>query len=247
MNDFPTTYTNTLLSENTAAKEAFKARVRGGLNLSDRVWNLTRQFQSDLELAIEASVSKGTSAQALSKSVRYYLNNPDKLFRRIRDKETGKLRLSKNALSYSPRRGVYRSSYKNAMRLARNEINFAYEHANFVKRKQLPYITGTLIKVSSSHNQADDKYGVKCYYLQGKYPVDFDFTYKWHVNCKCISYNILKTEEEINSDIDKILSGENPTNDSINKIETNPSNYTNYLRDTIAFMKNKPWTFSNNT
>ena len=62
----------------------------------------------------------------LSRDVRRYLRNPDKLFRRVRDKH-GNLRLSKAAKAYHPGRGVYRSSYRNALRLTATENNMVIE------------------------------------------------------------------------------------------------------------------------
>ena len=65
----------------------------------------------------------------MSRDVCGYLRNPDKLFRRVRDKH-GNLRLSKAAKAYHPGRGVYRSSYRNALRLTATENNMAYRTAD---------------------------------------------------------------------------------------------------------------------
>lgn len=46
----------------------------------------------------------------------------ERLYRRVRGAD-GKLHLSKAAKAYHPSQGVYRSSYKNAMRLTRTECN----------------------------------------------------------------------------------------------------------------------------
>ena len=92
------------------ALNAFIARKEAGMNLSRRVWNLTQQFKSEMELALELGMGEGKSAAALSRDVRKYLVEPNKLFRRVRDK-SGALRLSKAAAAYHPGQGVYRSSY----------------------------------------------------------------------------------------------------------------------------------------
>jgi len=98
---------------NLEALSSFQHRKEAGMMLSDRVWNITEQFKQELELALDLGLGEGKSAAALSRDVRKYLNEPNKLFRRVRDKH-GVLRLSKAARAYHPGRGVYRSSYKNA-------------------------------------------------------------------------------------------------------------------------------------
>ena len=248
LNQVPASVRNKILSGNSNARLAFLRRKEQGLSLSERVWKNTRQFKQELELALELGIGQGKSASALSRSIRQYLNNPDMLFRRVRD-ENGVLRLSKAAKIYKPGRGVSRSSYKNAVRLARNEINFSYEASQKEKREQQDFIVGIRIEVSPSHNPADDKGGISCLSLQGKYPKNFDFTYKWHVNCKCQSFNILKTRKELDEDIDLILSGKQPTTTSKNKVSNTPTNYNNYVQENQrkwADLKNPPRTFERN-
>lgn len=242
LENLPKDFVDKNLRQNEAARQAFFTRRVNGLTLSDRVWKLTRQFKQELELALEVGILKGQSASQIATSLKQYLNEPDKLFRRVRN-ENGELRLSQAAKSYNPGQGVYRSSYKNALRLARNEINFSYEHAQKVKRQQQTFVVGIEIRVSPNHNPEDDKGGISCLSLQGKYPKDFDFTYKWHVNCKCQSYAILKTKEEIRQDMQKILQGNEPSTKSKNEIKKIPKKYTNYLK---ANKKKKSLTFDNN-
>jgi hypothetical protein len=56
------------------------------MNLSDRVWKYTKAFKTEMELAIDLGLD-GRSSQKLSQDVRSLLNEPNKLFRRVRDKE----------------------------------------------------------------------------------------------------------------------------------------------------------------
>ena len=79
------------------------------MNLSQRVWRIVEQTKQELELALDLGHGEGKSAAGLSRDVRQYLINPDKLFHRVRDKH-GALHLSKKAEAYHPGRGVYRSS-----------------------------------------------------------------------------------------------------------------------------------------
>lgn len=249
LKDLPVQVRDKYFSNNAAARKAFVYRKENGLGLSDKVWNNTRQFKKELELALEVGIGKGKSAESIARDVRQYLNDPDKLFRRVREKDTGELRLSKATQAYSPGRGRYRSSYKNALRLTRNETNFSYERSNYEKRQQQDFIVGIKIRVSNNHNPADDKGGISCLSLQGDYPKDFDFTYKWHVNCKCQSFHILKTREELDVDVERVLNNKEPLKKSVNLVTKQPDNYKNYLSDNKekwANWKNQPRTFVNN-
>jgi hypothetical protein len=239
LKNLPDAYMQVLLSPNESARQAFLSRKLDGLDLSDRVWRNTRQFKADLELALEVGISKGHSADYTARNIRQYLNEPDRLYRRVRD-EKGQLRLSKAAKAYNPGRGVYRSSYKNAVRLVRNETNFAYEKSNETKRMRQDFVVGMRIQVSPSHDPKDDKGGVECIILQGNYPKDFDWHMKWHVNCKCVSFSILKTEEEIKEDIRRIMNGEEPlpAYTSINYVGDTPDHFRKYIQDNEEKWKN---------
>lgn len=225
----PASYRENYLSNNGAARRAFISRKTNGLNLSDRVWNNSRQFKTELELALELGLGQGKSADSLSRSVRQYLNEPDKLFRRVRDKN-GILRLSKAGKAFSPGQGVYRSSYKNAQRLTRNEINNSYRTSDKEKRDKQDFIVGVEIRTTPGYTRSIDKGGIVCGDLAGKYPKDFNFQ-GWHVNCRCLTLNILKTREELNEDTDRILEGKTPNTPSKNQVDKNPENFNKYIDD----------------
>ena len=114
-------------------KESYRIvnEKKGGLNISDRVWNYNDQIKKEMEIAIQNGIKQGKSADDIARDMQKYLNNPESLFRRVRDKETDKLSLSKAAKEYHPGQGVYRSAYKNAMRLVVTEVNAAYREAEW--------------------------------------------------------------------------------------------------------------------
>ena len=174
---------------NTEAMESFINRKEAGLNLSDRVWKPVTQLRSEMELAMTIAIGEGESASQISRMVRQYLNNPDKLFRRVRDKE-GNLKLSKAAKAYHPGQGVYRSSAKNAMRIARSETNIAYRQADNIRWQQMDFVLGQEINLSRSHPVTDI-----CDTLKGRYPKDFVFT-GWHPQCFCYVTPILLSEKD---------------------------------------------------
>ena len=187
-------------NKNERALGAFKKRVKDGMGLSTDVWNLG-QFKGELELALEMGLGRGKSAAELSRDVRSYLKYPDKLFRRVRD-EKGVLRLSKAAREFHPGRGVYRSSYKNALRVTATETNMAYRTADSKRWQQIPFVLGIKIQVSKTNHPVTDI----CDELAGDYPKDFVFT-GWPPFYKCFATSILPAPEKFLEYQQAILDG----------------------------------------
>lgn len=209
-------------NRNTDAMEAFIKRTENGLNLSDRVWNTTKQLRSEMELAMTVSIGQGESASAISRKVRQYLNNPDKLFRRIKDEE-GNLKLSKAAKAYHPGQGVYRSSAKNAMRLARSEPNIAYRTSDFERWSQMDFVLGVEINLSRSHPEYDI-----CDILAGRYPKGFVFK-GWHPQCFCFATPILADIDELDK-IEEAMEAGKPYH-SPNEVTDMPKNFKEWAAE----------------
>lgn len=163
-----------LFNNHDKALDAFQKRKIGGLSLSEKVWNMAEYHRLETQLAL--SIESGESAAELARKVKKCLKEPDKLFRRVRDKY-GELKLSKNAKSYHPGAGAYRSSVRNAQRLARTEINMAYREAEMQRYQDLDFIVGFEVKRSTHPYPCDI-----CESHKGKYPKDFKFN-GWHPNC----------------------------------------------------------------
>jgi len=200
--------------------------------LSDRVWNLNAQTQDQIEQFLGEGLSQGRSAPKLAQDLKQYLQNPDSRYRRIRDKVTGKLKLSEPAKDYHPGQGVYRSSYKNALRLARNEVNIAYKTSDFERRKNLPFVTGIDVNLSNAHPAYDI-----CDELQGGYPKNFRFT-GWHVACLCFTTAKLLPRSEFvkhlnGAPIDQKYFTQN--------IPNRAAKYLNDNSDRINKLSNKPY------
>jgi NAD+--asparagine ADP-ribosyltransferase len=178
----------------------FYNQKRGGMTLSARVWNLNGNARTEIETIIQNGILQGKSADEISRSIKGYLNEPDKLFRRVRNKDTGALELSKAAKKYHPGQGVYRSSYKNAMRLALTEINMAYRRAEWESYQQNPLIKGYQIRLSNNHTTLIKGVATPfrdiCDDLQGEYPKEFLWV-GWHPQCRCAMIPITVTREEM--------------------------------------------------
>ena len=180
------------------AREAFAARRERGLSLSDRVWRVVDGFAREVEAAATDAIGNGTPAERLATTIKQHLNEPNRLYRRVRG-PGGNLRLSKAAAAYHPGRGVYRSSFMNARRLAVTETNMAYRAADFERWQQMDFVVGIEIRLSNNHNCKGVPPGTFhdiCDELAGRYPKEFKFT-GWHPHCRCHAVPILKRPEEM--------------------------------------------------
>ena len=175
---------------NLDALAAFQGRKVDGMNLSQRVWKYVGQFKDQLENALDVGLGEGRSADELSRDVRQNLRDPNRLFRRVRDKR-GNLVLSKRAAAFHPGRGVYRSSYKNAMRLTRSEINMAYRESDWQRWQSLDFVVG--FEIHRSNHEPLCECDI-CEKLVGRYPKTFKFK-GWHPQCMCYATPILMDEE----------------------------------------------------
>lgn len=230
-------------STNGAARDAFIKRKTDGLGLSDRVWKYTNQFKDEIELGLDLGIRSGRSADELSRDLRSYLQHPDKLFRRVRNKH-GQLVLSQRARAYHPGRGVYRSSYKNARRLAATETNIAYRTADYERWQQFDFVVGIEIKLSNNHPEPDI-----CDDLKGRYPKDFKFT-GWHPHCRCHVETVLKTPDELIADNRRIIEGGKPTETSVNTVADVPQAFTDWVeanRERMTAAKSLPYFIRDNS
>ena len=236
------------------ALDAFMNRKTAGLNLSDRVWNYTNQFKGEIEMGLDCGIREGLDAASMARQLQQYLVHPDMLFRRVRD-EHGILRLSQRAAQYHPGQGVYRSSYKNARRLAATETNIAYRTADHDRWQQFDFVVGIRIELSNNHTCLNAKGKPEpffdiCDELQGSYPKEFKFV-GWHPHCRCIATAITKTEKEAEDDFRRALRGEEKSDpkDSENYVGEMPDNFKQWMEDNaerIAGHKTQPYFIRDN-
>lgn len=223
---------------NMKALDAFQTRKINGLDLSKRIWNYTGQLQTQMELGIDIALGEGKSAAQLSRDLRQYLVDPDKLFHKVKDKH-GMLHISKNAAAFNPGQGKYRSSYKNAMRLTRSEINMAYRESDWLRWQNLDFVVGFEVKLSNNHttliNGVPTPFTDICDELKGRYPKWFKWT-SWHPQCRCHCIPIMKTDEEMDqeqlADLRAAWKGEAKKQfQSKNQVNDVPDNFKKFLSD----------------
>ena len=235
---------------NKEAMDAFFARKTGeeGLSLSQKVWKYNGMFKEELENALDLAIGEGTPANRLATKIKGYLQEPDKFYRRFRvkigedengnpiygriwkrriwDKESESYKwVNDNPKKYHPGQGVYRSSYRNAQRLARTETNIAYREADFTRWQQLDFVVGVEIKLSNNHPVWDI-----CDDLKGVYPKGFKWV-GWHPNCRCYMVPVLAKEEELDKMLDKILNGEDPGSVVTDSPKNLPDQFQTWVKD----------------
>lgn len=235
---------------NKEAMDAFFARKTGeeGLNLSQKVWKYNGMFKEELENALDLAIGEGTPANRLATKIKGYLQEPDKFYRRFRvkigedengnpiygriwkrriwDKESESYKwVNDDPKKYHPGQGVYRSSYRNAQRLARTETNIAYREADFTRWQQLDFVVGVEIKLSNNHPVWDI-----CDDLKGVYPKGFKWV-GWHPNCRCYMVPVLAKEEELDQMLDKILNGEDPGSVATDSPKDLPDQFQTWVKD----------------
>lgn len=162
---------------NSEAEKAFKQRRDNGLNLSDKLWNQSKELRDELEETISVAIRKGTSAITLSKRVSKYLEDFDTFQKDYKD-------------LYGKASNVHDCEYR-SIRLAASEINIAYRTAEQERWKQMDFVVGYKIKPSDTNHPKFDI----CDILAGNYPKDFIWT-GWHPLCRDYKVAILMTEDE---------------------------------------------------
>lgn len=229
-----------LYDPNIEGLNAFIRRKEGGMNLSDRIWKSLDGYRTEMETVIGVGVSEGKDADSMARELKRFLNEPDRVFRRIRQ-DDGTLKLSRAAREYHPGQGVYRSSHLNAKRVARSETNMAYRNADIERWRTLPFVKAFRIHLSANH----PKYDI-CDSLAGVYPLTFNWA-SWHPQCLCYVTAEQISDAEYEKYEDSILGiGKAP---EIKKVEKMPAAFIKYAQenaDRIAGWKSKPYWVKDN-
>ena len=218
----PEAVRNGMFVRNMEALKALSNQKTNGLTVSGRVWKITEGAKTNLEYYLSSGISTGRAAATISQDIRQLLQNPDRRFRRVRNEE-GKLVPSKPMQDYQPGRGVYRSSYKNALRMAATQTNIAYRTADYERWQTLDFVLGIEVMRSPSNRGPCPL----CDSMKGKYPKDFKFI-GWHPWCICQAVPIMLEGEQFT---DYLISGKIPDDMAIDSIPTSAKAYVNAKKE----------------
>lgn len=141
-----------------------------GLKPSDRIWEISRQAEVDMRRIVSSGVAAGEHPSTIARKIKKYVSP------------------AKTQLADAPGRGVYRSPFKNAMRLARTEALRAYNTASAEFAKDKPWNKGMQATLSPNHEGPD-----VCDENAGKVftPEEFAETYPLHPHCMCYGTYII--------------------------------------------------------
>jgi len=151
----------------TEAAAITKSYNLGGITLSRRIWDVTWSSQKRIMTEIHLAVLRGDSSAVLAKKLKGFLG--------VSRKVTTGL-----ATQIETAPGMYKSAYKNALRLARTEINRAYAHGVYRYGKSKKWIDGYIWRVASGNPCEDclDNNGVF-------YPKEEPPEIPLHPHCMC--------------------------------------------------------------
>jgi len=121
----------------------------GTIPLSSRVWDITWAAEKAIRSKLHTSILLGQSSYKTANLIKKYLGVPGK-FTGLELKE------------YKPGAGVYKSAYKNALRLATTEMNRAFNEGVIKYSMEKPWITGWIWHTASGNpcDDCSDKEGV---------------------------------------------------------------------------------------
>lgn len=174
---------------------------RGGIQASAQIWQ--QNAKKEIEIIVQNGMKEGKNPSEIAQSIRSYLKEPYRYEKSVYNPTTGRLERSDAAKDYHPGQGVYRSSYKNALRMARTEMTQAYRQAEWESYQNNPLIKAYEIRLSGNHTTMKTVKGKRvpvpltdiCDKLAGVYPKTFKWV-GWHPQCRCLMIPITVSKSE---------------------------------------------------
>lgn len=217
--------------------EAFETFSKKKLDLSSSVWKTSQVMKDQIAFYGASGVASGQSSKRIATDLKNYLEYPDKRFRRVRDPKTGKLTLSQPAKDFHPGRGVYRSSYQNALRTAQSEVNMSFRHADQARWSQMPFVNGYEVKLSNAHPEYDI-----CDHMAGLYPKNFLFG-GWHPKCICFVVPVMAPTKDF---VSYLKTGNLNESRLIKSIPKGAQDYVEKMSPAYKNYKSKPYFLQDN-
>lgn len=129
---------------NTAAVEAFWARTKKGLKLSDRIWDVSKKARDDMRNIIADSIARGRDAVEVARDLERYVQH-------------GAASMARDYPGMMERIGkrVPKDLCYEAFRLARSEMTMAYMEGVYAAGRVNPAYKGVRWMLSSAHPMPD--------------------------------------------------------------------------------------------
>jgi hypothetical protein len=131
---------------NEKAVEAYWARAKGGLTLSDRIWNVSQNARDSMARVLSEAVAMGRDPVAVARDLRQYINY---------GAETLAAQYP-NMMQRMKGRGIPRDLSYEGLRLARTEMSSAFMEGTYAAGYANPFYTGVRWLLSSSHPRPDE-------------------------------------------------------------------------------------------
>lgn len=146
-----------------------------GLQPSDRIWQLSKATELELNRILQSEIAAGTSSRDIAAELGDYISPA----------------VGRRA---GLGQGVYKSPLRNAMRLARTETNRAYTNAQAEWAKTRSWVKGMMVTLSPAHDPTGGE--DECDAWAGKIldPEEFEQRVPFHPHCMCFGTIVIKDE-----------------------------------------------------
>ncbi len=199
---------------NIDALNTFINRTKGGLTLSDRIWEQTKQARKIIKRGLLDGIKDGRPAYEIAKDIKEALINP---------------------FTKEPAPGIYKSPIKNAMRVVRTEVNASYRTADQKNWNKNPIVLGYKIEVSKTRAKGVKARCELCVTMQGVYPNTFQWS-GFHPNCLCIKTPILMKREYIDK-YNKLVARGEDTKENVNALRKEAGLINNLPSQLVDYVK----------
>ncbi len=178
---------------NTAAVEAFWAKTKGGMILSDRIWEQSQDARESIQNVLQAGIAQGRDVVEVARDLTQYVKD-------------GAVTLAEDYPNMMARMGtrVPKDLCYESLRLARTEYSMAFQEGMYSRTRTNPAAEGIQWMLSDAHPEmdiCDDLAEADLYNMgAGVYPVGQEPTHP-HPNCLCYTIPVIVSVDEFTAQL----------------------------------------------